>query len=644
MNNNISTTTKYIPRDQMQSILDNRPKGVDGKALIDKFVADGYKVEGVNADTPVATPEKPLTEKLKDRISQVGEGVSDYVAGGKELINNIKTGQTTDTKSDVKGGAKILSGIFGGINDTIGSALDAIGVTDVVRAGITSLPQDTQVKLATTIKQFGEEYDKVAPQGSTQDEVLRALGNVLAVVPISKGGKVIKDTTKALPDVVEAGVTTFKNVLPTVSKFGIKPEFASNVVKSVVEQTSGVTRKTQETLLKSARDGSFETKFSDAILANPAQAENDVIRSLTTSLNDMLVGKGKLSEKYAPVLAQSKPFAFSRQKLINDVVDATKLKYDIKRGFYKTPDTVNLAESDLKKLNSLVDSYVGVKQLTPDQFMTLRTAIGELAYDGGIKSTTGEFVSRKLYDSVNKNYRGNINGLAELDAELSPVYKDIQELSEYFAKDPRTGALTVSDNAMSKLATLLNRNKDQKLARIEQFIPDIQDKLEYANALRNLDVAQGNMVGLYGRAGSQIGSVIVGGSVAGIPGAVASLIANSVIQNPTFIANRIKQIGKMTKKTIEPVLKDGGIYSLAEKKDLYQKVIKPQLDKVGIPKNGETIIYYSGDGKSGQYVNTNLDEIWGYPVEDLKVKKVKTSALESTGSPEKDAIGYMKIK
>ena len=100
----------------------------------------------------------------------------------------------------------------------------------------------------------------------------------------------------------------------------------------------------------------------------------------------------------------------------------------------------------------------------------------------------------------------------------------------------------------------------------------------------------------------------------------------------------------MTKKTIEPVLKDGGIYSLAEKKDLYQKVIKPQLDKVGTPKNGETIIYYSGDGKSGQYVNTNLDEIWGYPVEDLKVKKVKTSTLESTGSPEKDAIGYMKIK
>lgn len=44
--------TKFIPRTQMQTILDNAPQGVDKKALIDKFVSDGFVVEGVNEPKP----------------------------------------------------------------------------------------------------------------------------------------------------------------------------------------------------------------------------------------------------------------------------------------------------------------------------------------------------------------------------------------------------------------------------------------------------------------------------------------------------------------------------------------------------------------------------------------------------------------
>jgi hypothetical protein len=41
-------TGKAISREEMQSILDNRPNGVNGKDVIDRWVSEGYVVEGVN--------------------------------------------------------------------------------------------------------------------------------------------------------------------------------------------------------------------------------------------------------------------------------------------------------------------------------------------------------------------------------------------------------------------------------------------------------------------------------------------------------------------------------------------------------------------------------------------------------------------
>ncbi len=91
---------------------------------------------------------------------------------------------------------------------------------------------------------------------------------------------------------------------------------------------------------------------------------------------------------------------------------------------------------------------------------------------------------------------------------------------------------------------MLNRGKESKLARIEKVIPDLRDRLEYAYTLRNIAAAQGNMVGTYGRAGQGIIAAGVGGSVAGIPGIVGSLIAHAVISNPITV---VKAIGKFSK-------------------------------------------------------------------------------------------------
>jgi hypothetical protein len=91
----------------------------------------------------------------------------------------------------------------------------------------------------------------------------------------------------------------------------------------------------------------------------------------------------------------------------------------------------------------------------------------------------------------------------------------------------------------------------------------------------------------------------------------------------------------------EAVNKTEGIYTPKEKKQLYEKHIKPKIEKLGEVKEGEVVVFFQGDGKKGQYVNTSPNQIWHYNVnENLNVKKIKETLLKKTGTKEKDAVGY----
>ena len=66
---------KTVTRDQMNTILEGRPKGVSGKEIIDTYIANGYKVEGINY-----TPEQSFGQKAKDVAIGFGKGAVKTVA------------------------------------------------------------------------------------------------------------------------------------------------------------------------------------------------------------------------------------------------------------------------------------------------------------------------------------------------------------------------------------------------------------------------------------------------------------------------------------------------------------------------------------------------------------------------------------
>lgn len=124
----------------------------------------------------------------------------------------------------------------------------------------------------------------------------------------------------------------------------------------------------------------------------------------------------------------------------------------------------------------------------------------------------------------------------------------------------------------------------------------------------------------------------------------------SATDNPRRTQNVIEGFTKLPEKKVgtpflEPKFEEYGIYNVVEQKDKYDEFLKPQLDKIKNLKDDEVVVYYNGSGKGDQYVNTNLKEVFTYPVDkNSVVKKVKKSDLISTGDAGKDEIGYRMLK
>lgn len=93
------------------------------------------------------------------------------------------------------------------------------------------------------------------------------------------------------------------------------------------------------------------------------------------------------------------------------------------------------------------------------------------------------------------------------------------------------------------------------------------------------------------------------------------------------------------------LLTDSEIKSLNKQdRSDYEKFIKEKADKLPIPKEGERVVIFTGDGKEGQYVDTDVLKALNRGVTpETRVEIVKESDLSKTGFSDRDALGIRKL-
>ena len=212
-------TTKTLTRDQMQAILDTRPKNVAVSQAIDMFVKNGYKIEGVNWDKQEQTLGSKLMERGKTIISEVtAKPMKETLAGadtssGKDIALSAVEGGLRTAQAPIR----VAGAIGGAAGDIIGSALEATGADKVIAGAVAPIVNSSPGQKAISIFQS-------LPK--EQQEVLSSIIDSTNLVGVQGGSAIGKQGVKMSAQGVTQVAKIPKSFGESVYKSGFTPSTA----------------------------------------------------------------------------------------------------------------------------------------------------------------------------------------------------------------------------------------------------------------------------------------------------------------------------------------------------------------------------------------------------------------------------------
>lgn len=191
--------------------------------------------------------------------------------------------------------------------------------------------------------------------------------------------------------------------------------------------------------------------------------------------------------------------------------------------------------------------------LTPNEFLNFRQDLAAAAkYDKEFTASKPvEAVAAKIRTDFNTEYRSQIPGLEEKDADFSSQKADLDRLSKgFFDKD---GNLTPA--AINKIANSTNKGRDADIKRLEEIMPGITDRIR---TLRNIEKIQesGIKVGTYTRSIAQAGRLgaILYGGVTGNLRVLGGALAMDAIADPENAVEILRAVGKIKPEAVHVAL------------------------------------------------------------------------------------------
>lgn len=220
-----------------------------------------------------------------------------------------------------------------------------------------------------------------------------------------------------------------------------------------------------------------------------------------------------------------------------------------------TADSITRTPADINAIQNFVDNWGDKTELTPNQFLNMRSDIGKIAGFGEGKSSGATIFAKGydgqggLYADINDQLRPEITGLAEKDAEMAPQIKMIDQAKRDFLNPDGT----FKDGAINKIANAGGVGKDNLLGRMEQISPGITDGIKVLKAAEGIERANGIKVGTYTR-GILEGSAAITGNI--------PLLVGAIISSPESAVQIVRAAG-YTGKAVAPIV--AALRSLAGK-------------------------------------------------------------------------------
>ena len=237
------------------------------------------------------------------------------------------------------------------------------------------------------------------------------------------------------------------------------------------------------------------------------------------------------------------------------------VKFGVDKSTYRngkvtaTPASKLREGSDIRAIQQLYDLYKPTFEkgiMTPNEFLNFRTDLANLAkFERQIgKSKPVEIATKEIRNKFNSQYRKQLSGLKELDDKFSTEVSDLKVSSKGLVD--KNGQLT--EAAINRIANATGKGKDILLARLEETVPGITQKIKVLKAVEDIQHASGIKVGTYGRTGIIAGFGIAGGVLQGI---IAAILTSPDVAVPLLRKYGLLKNAKVIKEVVR-ILKSSG--------------------------------------------------------------------------------------
>lgn len=358
---------KIVSKSQMQTILDNRPKGVPMDDVIKAYTSNGYKVEGINYEAPKST-----IENAKDLAIGFGKGVA------RTAVNTAS------------GMQDIGQGILGAAESAvIGKPLEQTRAMQP-NVGIEALKRETpQGQAVTQALQPTNDMQKYGGYAETGAEVLAG-----------GGAGLVKDAAVGGAKLVAKGVSPVGSGVKTFGKSIYESAFTPNV-------------KEAENIL--AYEASQPSMFSNlfgagAIKGNPAFKP---ITTSETALRAGIAGTEKqvgvqakrvadtlYNKEIAPavkgiqgIISKEELFAPAEERIANMVDPSKKAAYQNALDSLKE-DYANVSDFSFEKAQALKSELA---QFTPAKVFRGQDVANETRM---IQADMANLIRQKTYEAL----------------------------------------------------------------------------------------------------------------------------------------------------------------------------------------------------------------------------------------------------
>lgn len=501
----------------------------------------------------VPTPQSPTPEQRKGTgifsrlqsatADRLGEAWSSRVKKLTEIGQRRKQGEQTGAETLLQSG----NVAFGFATDPLAAAVGGVGETFVPESVKSSFGK-TAGAVATGVDAIKDWAKKNPKTSKAITDAIRSYSPTAgAAMDAAKVNADIEGLKETNPRLYE-DATALRNILTAVSfeepaakATGVARDTAkqaipspSGIMSRVAETTAPAVSKATEVATTGAGiAGEVASSAGSQMLAMSPQTvkaivEGKVSKEAMASLDRVSLasrakeGIGEALDDLSGLGAEYEDLRLSGQtvkipvgpgKLAKPLTDALK-KYGLTIGedgrIVKSINSKPFDEQTAKAIQEFVDTYGQTGQITADQFLNVRQAADKIVdWNSRNASLANSFAKtlRGNYDAIGKK---GIKGLAELDIKFSPMHQELGMLQRDFL----TSGGELKDTALSSLANLSSKGKEQVLKRLEKYVPGISKEIHILKAVEDIASAQGIKVGTYAR-GIAIGGAALANPVAG---------------------------------------------------------------------------------------------------------------------------------